>query len=298
MVNTPLHDGRGTGSRDLGAVARWQLATSIALLVGSAVAAGIGIIDGIFDGLGLATAQLQAQDAVTLLLGVPLGAIGLWAATQGSARGSVLWIGALGLLAYAWGSYVVMLVLAPIYVLYVALFALAVVTLVGALAGGAAEDAAATVSDGLPPAALSGGLAAVGALLAAAWLLALLPETVAGDDPGAAVRVGQQSVAVAALELGVLAPGALAVAAGSWSERPWAAMVAGPLLVTTTGVGASLLAIGVQLRRAGEHVAAIDLALVGLVTLLALALTAAALRGTGGRSAGSGGSGWEPLGRS
>src|SRR5215207_3864915 len=76
------------------------------LLVVSSVAGLLHGGRGLYDPYPAALAGLVGQDAVTLVLGLPLLLASMWLAHRGSARGLLLWAGALFYFAYSYYFYV------------------------------------------------------------------------------------------------------------------------------------------------------------------------------------------------
>ena len=69
-------------------------------------------------------AQMQANDLVTLALGLPLLAVSFWLARRGSLRGRLLLTGTLGFFLYTYMSMCFGAAYNPLFLVYVALFGL------------------------------------------------------------------------------------------------------------------------------------------------------------------------------
>jgi hypothetical protein len=71
-----------------------------------------------------------AQDAITLVIGIPLLLASLWAARRGSVRGLLLWMGTLFYVAYTYSYAVLGTWLAPLFLLYVAIVSMSLYSLI------------------------------------------------------------------------------------------------------------------------------------------------------------------------
>src|ERR1700730_8540212 len=93
----------GTSKGVLSAVTAWL---SLALVPFVALAAGTGLlVPGFYRDAPTWVSQARGQDLVTLLVGVPLLVVGLIGARRGSVRCLLLWLGAVGYMAYAYATY-------------------------------------------------------------------------------------------------------------------------------------------------------------------------------------------------
>ena len=90
--------------------------------------------------------QNLGTDVVTLFVGIPLLAVTAVATRRGSLRARLLWLGALGYLAYDYGMYALGVRWNPLFLLYAALFGLSLYALITGLVGTDAEHDLALVS--------------------------------------------------------------------------------------------------------------------------------------------------------
>jgi hypothetical protein len=108
---------KGDGKR-LDSVRHWQgpdsegltLALSVVLAVLLLVSSVAGLLYGsrsLYDSYPAALAGLVGQDAVTLVVGIPLLVSSMWLARRGSMRGLLLWAGTLFYFAYSYYFYVI-----------------------------------------------------------------------------------------------------------------------------------------------------------------------------------------------
>src|ERR1700730_10783624 len=118
----------GTSAGLLSAVPAWL---SLALVPFVALAAGIGLMmPGFYREAPTWTSQARGQDLVTLLVGAPLLVVGLIGARRGSVRCLLLWLGAVGYMAYAYATYAFATYFNQLFLVYVLNFGLSVYALV------------------------------------------------------------------------------------------------------------------------------------------------------------------------
>ena len=163
------------------------------------------------------------NDWVTLLVGVPLLLAGIVLASRRSARGLLLWLGALGYAAYNYAFYLFGAALNAFFLLYVAAVVLAAVTLIVALA----HLDVAGLTHAFPPATpvrmIGGALVSIGIGLAAVWIAMWAAYVFAGRPTPVEPEAFQ---VVAALDLAVMVP---AVAVGGillWRRQRWGYVIA------------------------------------------------------------------------
>lgn len=172
------------------------------------------------------------NDAVTLVVAVPLLSIGRARAKAGSGRGLLLWLGVTAYAAYNYAFYLFGAALNAFFPLYVSSVVLAVVTLINALIRVDAGQVASRFTPLLPVGVLGGYFVFVGIGLTAVWLGMWAGYVFFGRatpvEPDA-FRL------VAALDLSVMVP--LLVSGGTllWRRHAW-----GPIVCAIGGVQASL----------------------------------------------------------
>ena len=104
---------------------RVELGFSWAILVLATAASLAGLLaPGVYRDPAVLLPQLYGQDLVTLVLGVPLLAAGMWGLARESVAGRVIWLGALGYLWYAYTTYAFGVLWNPLFLVYTALLGL------------------------------------------------------------------------------------------------------------------------------------------------------------------------------
>src|SRR5881296_1144736 len=114
--------------------------------------------------------QNLGTDLVTLCVGIPLLALTTVASRSGSVRARVLWLGALGYLAYAYGMYALGVRWNPLFLVYVALFSLSLFALIIGLVGTDAEAIRIGLGPRAPVRSIATYLMLVAVLVAGVWL--------------------------------------------------------------------------------------------------------------------------------
>ena len=231
----------------------WQTWATIAILVLSTVSSALGIVrPGHYrDPEGFHTA-LYAQDLTILLIGVPVLALGLWYATRGSLRGSVVWLGGLSYMTYIWATVAFSVAWNPFFLGYVVLFGLSLFTLVGGLAAIDEAEVHDAVHGRISPVVYSGFLWVIALGLSLLWLGDLVPPMLEGTTPTIVEELGEQATVSHAIDLAVVVP-ALAISGYLlWRERPWGYVFGGVVLLLGALLAPTITAMTVVLVLEGE----------------------------------------------
>lgn len=201
--------------------APYGLSVLVAALAGAQ--AGLGLaFPGAYRDVGWVRATWAGNDAVTLVLAVPLLVGALAGARRGSARATLLWLGLLGYVGYNYAFYLFGAALNAFFPLYAALVVASVAALVLALAR--LDPAALTAGVPVRRARIVGGyLAVVGAGLAAVWL-STWAAYVFGGRPTPVEPEAYRLVA--ALDLTVMCTALVTGGVLLWRRRPWGHVVA------------------------------------------------------------------------
>jgi hypothetical protein len=220
---------------------RWQIRSTLVILALSVVSSLLGLLrDSHYTDAAALLARIRAEDAVILVVAVPVLAWGLWATARGSRRGRLVWLGGLAYMTYMWGTIGVSRSFNDFFLGYVLLFALSLYTLVGAVATTDPERFHRTLT-GRTRRVYTGVLLVTAAGLAALWLSEIVPALLAGTVPAVVQQFGETAVVTYVIDLGVVVPALLITAAWLWRDRVWSDLCAGVLLVF-----AALLAPGIS----------------------------------------------------
>lgn len=187
-----------------------QLSTPdrLAALAGlvAAIAALIGFIPGIYRDPRPLIVQSNGQDFATLVVGLPVLAVGLRASARGSLRGRLVVLGALGYLLYTYSVYAFVSVLGPLTLFDIAVVGLAAWSL--ALASGllSDRDGEAAIASQLPRRSTGAFLIAIAVLFGLLWLSQIGAAAISGVPPQALVDAGWPTSPIYVLDLAFLLP--------------------------------------------------------------------------------------------
>lgn len=254
------------------AVPRQYVLTSAATLVLTVVATVVGLlVPGFYRDAPVLLPQLYGQDLLTLLVAVPALVASLYFAVRGSLRGYVVWLGVTGYLLYTYASYAFMTAFNELYLVYVALFWLTLVTFVGGMAR-------------LDPTVLQravGGSSVqpyvgfqllLAVLITALWLSEILPAALAGTTPPSIAEAGLPTSVIYSLDLGVVVPAFVLSAYWLRNHSPWGYAFTAVLLVKVATLGGAVLAMAFFMARDGVVVPLAQIIIFGALTLASAVL--------------------------
>lgn len=225
---------------------RSSIISTIAILVLSTVSSFLGLFrEGHYNDPPALLPRLQAQDAVILVVAVPVLALGLRQAMRGSLRGRLIWLGALAFMTYIWASIAGQTAFNQFYLGYVVLFALSLFTLVSGLMRTDAESVRRHLEGQLRKPLYGGWLAFVAVGLSGLWLSDIIPAMLAGTTPLAVAQFGPQAAHTYVLDLGVVVPSLAIAAHWLWKGKRWGYVCVGVLLVMAAILAPSITAVTV-----------------------------------------------------
>jgi hypothetical protein len=196
--------------------------------------------------------QAQGTDLATLLLAVPVLAVGLWMASRGSAAGRLAVVAGLLYLVYNYAIFAFSVAMNPLTAVHIAIFGLALWSLL--LAGRSAVDGAEAVTERLNRRAAGGLLVGVAAMFGLLWLGQIATVATTGVLPPDLIKADISSNPVYALDLGFFLP-LCAIAGIGLLRRNGAAAFAFPMLVWVPLMGAGVVGGIVLMAVAGDQTA-------------------------------------------
>jgi hypothetical protein len=235
-----------------GTLRSWQVGSTLGVVVLSVVSSLLGLSrSGHYAGASGIVARTRAEDAVILLVAVPVLAIGLRYAVRGSLRGRMVWLGALAYMAYVWLTRAGALAFNDFFLGYVVLFVLSSFTLVAGFVTTDAEAVHRGLEGSIPRRTYVGLLWLIAVGLSLLWLSDVVPATLFGTTPLAVQEFGPTGLITYVVDLGLAVP-SFAVA-GYWLRhgRSWGFVAAGVLLVFAGILAPGLTAITVVDLRSG-----------------------------------------------
>ncbi len=226
-------------------------------------------------------AQMQANDLVTLVLGLPLLALSYWLAQRNSLRGQLMLAGVLGFILY---TYITMCFGAhynALFLVYVALFSLSLFAFVLVLMSIDLSTLAAHFSEKLPRGWIAGTLFFAAAFLTLAWLGRILP-TIAfsplngwqfGGIQGTPALENTTSMFIQVMDLGIVVPTCVLCGILLLRRNPWGYLLCSVGLIKFMMLGISVSLMGLNMARVGAPDSSILIGMFGGLALIVIVMT-------------------------
>lgn len=217
---------------------RWSVL--VALLATASSIIGIVFEDAVYGGeTANWAAQAVGQD-VTNLLAFPTLLAAAFAASRGSVRGYLVWLGLLVYSAYTYAIYAFAVHFGSLFLLWVAILGLSAYSLVGGLMALDPDRLRSAFTGATRNRFASRLLIGIGSVFGAMWLSEVVPAMLANEAPAALQEVGLLSNPVHVLDLAFFLPALILGGALLAKGRPWGYVLA-PVLLTAT----VFLAVGI-----------------------------------------------------
>ncbi len=220
-------------------------------------------------------AQMQANDLVTLILGLPLLAISFWLTLRGSLRGRLLLTGTLGFILYTYITMCFGAAYNKLFLVYVALFGLSLFAFILSMMSFDLTTLPAHFSERLPRRGIASLLYVASAFLLLAWLGRIAP-TVLQDQLPALENV--TSMFIQAMDLGVVVPLCILSATLLLRRSAWGYLLASVAMMKFLTLGIAVSAMGLNMARVGAPVSAVELVVFPILALLNIAMTIVLLK--------------------
>jgi len=220
-------------------------------------------------------AQMQANDLITLVVGLPLLAISTWLAFRGSLRGRLLLTGTLGFLLYTYMSMATLTAYNTLFLVYVALFTLSLYAFILSMMSIDLTNLPAHFSERLPRGWIAALMFVVGGFLTLAWLGRILTPVMQGVDPA---LENTTTLVIQFMDLSLIAPAAILGGILLLRRNAWGYLLASIMLTkgVTLGLGVSTMAVNMSLRGVPDSLGIMIPFLI--ITLANLILTVVMLR--------------------
>jgi hypothetical protein len=220
-------------------------------------------------------AQMQANDMVMLVLGLPLLAIAFWLTLRGSLRGHLLLTGTLGFILYTYITMCFGAAYNKLFLVYVALFSLSLFAFILSMMSFDLKTLPVQFSDKLPRRAIAALLYFAAAFLSLAWLGRIAPSLFTDQIPA---LENVTSMFIQAMDLGIIVPLCALAATLLLRKKAWGYLLAsvGLLKFMTMGIAVSLM--GLNMARVGIPVSVVELAIFPSITLANLVMVALLLK--------------------
>lgn len=220
-------------------------------------------------------AQMQANDLVTLVLGLPLLAASFWLTLRGSLRGRIILTGTLGFILYTYITMCFGAAFNRLFLVYVALFSLSLFAFVLSMMSFDLQALPQHFSDNLPRRWIAGLLFFAAAFLGLAWLGRIAATFSEGAIPA---LENTTSMFIQGMDLGIIMPTCILSAVLLLKRSAWGYLLAsvGMLKFLTLGIAVALM--GLNMARVGVPVSVIELGVFPTMALANLVLTIILLR--------------------
>jgi len=219
-------------------------------------------------------AQMQGNDMIALVVGLPLLVISTWMAFRGSLRGRLLLTGTMGFFLYTYMSMSMLTAYNNLFLVYVALFTMSLYAFVLCMLSFDLDELPHHFSDKFPRGWIAGVLFAVGGFLSLAWMGRVVPELLHPAAPAALENTTTR--VIQAMDLTLIVP--LAVLAGIllWRRSSWGYLLASLAILKglTMSLAVSTMAINMLLKGVPDSLAVMIpfLALTALTMVMAVLL--------------------------
>lgn len=220
-------------------------------------------------------AQMQANDLVMLVLGLPLLAISFWLSLRNSLRGKLLLAGTLGFILYTYITMCFGAAYNPLFLVYVALFSLSLFAFVLVMMSFDISSLPAHFTDNLPSGWIAALLFSAGGFLLLAWLGRIAATFAPGAIPA---LENTTSMFIQAMDLGIVVPTCILSGVLLLRRNPWGYLLAsvGMLKFLTLGIAVSLM--GFNLWRVGVPISVVELVIFPTIALANVLLTISLLK--------------------
>ncbi len=193
------------------------------------------------------TAQMQGNDLITLVVGLPLLAVSTWMAFRGSLRGRLLLTGTLGFILYTYLSMATLASFNALFIVYIALFTLSMYAFIFCMMSFDLQNLPNRFSEKLPRGWIAGLMFAVAGFLALAWLgrifAALQPDAIPALE-------NTTTMVIQFMDLGVIAPAAILGGILILRRSAWGFLLSSIMMTkgVTLGLAVSTMAVNMSLK--------------------------------------------------
>jgi len=192
-------------------------------------------------------AQMQGNDLITLVVGLPLLLVSAWMAFRSSLRGRLLLTGTLGFILYTYLSMATLASFNALFVVYVALFTLSMYAFILCMKSFDLNDLPKHFSEKLPRGWIAGLMFVVAGFFALAWLGRVFTGLQAGAVPA---LENTTTMVIQFMDLGLIAPAAVLGGILLLRRNAWGYLLAAIMMTkgVTLGLAVSTMAINMTLK--------------------------------------------------
>lgn len=221
-------------------------------------------------------AQMQANDLVMLVLGLPLLAVSYWLALRGSLRGHLLMTGTLGFILYTYITMCFGAAYNPFFLVYVALFSTSLFGFILSMMSFNLESLQEHFTRNIPYKPIAGLLFFTAAFLSLAWLGRILPTILEDQVPA---LENTTSMFIQAMDLGIIVPFSVIAGVLLLRQTAWGYLLTAVGLMKFLTMGAAVSLMGLNMARVGAPVSVIELVVFPTIALFNLVMVILLLKG-------------------
>jgi hypothetical protein len=193
-------------------------------------------------------AQMQGNDIIALILGLPLLVISTVLAFRGSLRGRLLLTGTMGFFLYTYLSMSMLTAYNMLFLVYVALFTMSLYAFILCMLSFDLADLPRHFSEKLPRGLIAAVLFAVGGFLLLAWIGRVVPELLNSQIPAALENTTTR--VIQALDLSLIVPLAILSGVLLLRRKAWGYLLSSVAVLKglTMALAVSTMAINMALK--------------------------------------------------
>ena len=223
-------------------------------------------------------AQMQANDLVTLVIGLPLLAISFWLTLTGSLRGRLLLTGTLGCTLYIYMSMCFGTAYNNLFLVYVAIFSLSLYAFILSMMSFDLSTFAGHISEKLPRWGIAGLLLFAAGFLSLAWLGRILPTIFQDQIP---VLENVTSMFIQAMDLGLIVPLCVLSSVLLLRRSAWGYLLASVSMMKFLTLGLAVSVMALNMARVGVPVGIAELSIFPIITIINVVMVVVLLRNIG-----------------
>jgi hypothetical protein len=221
-------------------------------------------------------AQMQANDLVTLVLGLPLLAISTFLSFRGSLRGRFLLTGTLGFFLYSYLSMSMNTAFNPLFTIYVALFSLSLFAFILSMLSFDLASLPGSFSPRLPRGWIAGLMIFAGSFLVLAWMGGrVLPPLLQNKVP---LLENTTTMVIQVMDLGLIVPLAFLSGILLLRRSAWGYLLSSVAVMKLLTMGAAVSAMGINMALHGVPDSPVILVVFISLTLVNVVLAALLLK--------------------
>jgi hypothetical protein len=193
-------------------------------------------------------AQMQGNDLITLVVGLPLLVVSAWLAFRGSLRGRLLLAGTLGFFLYTYMSMSTLTAYNGLFLVYVALFSLSLYAFILSLMAFDLSDLPRHFSPRLPHGWIAALLFVVGGFLSLAWLGRIVSPMLKHTTPA---LENTTTLVIQTMDLGLIVPAAFLAGVLLLRRSAFGYLLSSVFVMKAITLGLGVSAMGINMSLAG-----------------------------------------------